>query len=380
MVDQTDIIMMEPTMMEQVFVDEEDIEQEQAQLLSTITVDMEEEVETATNDDDMVVSSSSTSSSKRRTLLGVIVMCALVAVIGAVSSSGLMMTKADNNNDNNNIRSLQTSNTIISQQNVRIHTVLTVTNLTSGRDRRRMNSSGGSWFEYNENVGFKSREFNITWNPSTIDTELDNAYYYDDDPNAICLERSTFLPNMTEVTTVGIIFMTDQASKLLQAIKNKVVQLENSPTRNIASPIVDTSGAQHGYKKTTRISTGITTSSTWRNGEAQFLFNSTGFYSPRLTLMWSGSGGTRGSSSGMGGAAGAPTRAGASWRAATALAPTISYMGQTYTIFNYENDPETIAFEKVYIDPLDSNKRITEGIVFETRHAKQLMKYFQSRN
>lgn len=350
----------------------------------TEDIEQEEEVLCAT---DMEVENNVDTSSKRRryqTIIGAIVMFALVAVIGTISSSststGSSMGDVNNNNNNrkNNIRSLQTtSNTIISQQNVRIYTVSTVTNLTSGRDRRRMNSTGGSWFEYDENVGFKSREFNITWDASTIDTALDNAYHYHDDLGTICLERSTFIPNMTEVTTVGIIFMTDQATKLLQAINAKVLQLENSPTRNIAAPIIDTSGAQHGYKKTTRISTNTTTSSTWRNGESQFLFNSTGFYSPRLTLTWTAAASR---SSGMGGAAGgAPDRGGASWTRAAALAPTLTHNDQLYKIFNYDGDDQTITFEKEYIDPLDSNKRITEGIVFETRHAPQLMKYFASR-
>lgn len=354
MVDQTDsniIMTMEPMMMQQVLVDEEDIEQEEELLLLSISMDGNKEVV-------------SSSTSSKRTLFGAIVMFALVAAAVIGTSTGSLTKATTSSNDRNNnrkksIRSLQSTNTIISQQNVRIYGVYTTTNLTTGTDRRRMNGTGGSWFEYNENVGFKSREFNVTWNSNTIDTLIDSVSHYHDDPNTICLERSTFLPNMTSVSTVGIIFMTNQARTLLTAINKKIVQLETSSTRNIASPIIDTSGSQYGYKKTKRISSGLTTSSTWQNSESAFLFNSTGFYSPKVTLRWGGTSG------------GTFTKVG--------TVPTVKYLGQTYKISHDGGDTETIAFEKVYIDPLDSNKEITEGVVFETRHATQLMKFFSSK-
>ena len=112
----------------------------------------------------------------------------------------------------------------------------------------------------------------------------------------------------------------------------------------ISSQIYDTTGSVRGYKTTTRIDTGIETTSSWQNGYAWFISNSDGFYSRDVNIDFN------------------------------------NYSPSDYKVFHYENDVNTVTFEWEYIDENDSNKSIKEGVIFETeQHAIQLLQYMKTK-
>ena len=244
--------------------------------------------------------------------------------------------------------------TIISEDSIRIYQVTNTRNLLTSSNSRSMNSTGGVSYEFNSNTGFTSSVyFNgnnaITFdNPNTINTQIDNIYFYQDDPTWPTIEQSKFINDLTEVVSVGIIFVMETANKgqeLLSALQKKRQDLINSNTFQISSQIYDTTGSVRGYKTTTRINTGIETTSSWQNGYAWFISNTQGFYSRDVNIDFN------------------------------------NYSPSDYKVFHYENDVNTVTFEWEYIDENDSNKSIKEGVIFEMteQHATQLLQYMKTK-
>ena len=246
----------------------------------------------------------------------------------------------------------QPSSLVISETGIMTYTVTTTENLVSGTSNRQMRGSGTVSYEYNDSTGFSSSIYDdrgegpILWNPNTINSQLDDVYYYNDDPKALCIERSTFNDDLTQVVTVGTIFMTDRGPELLSAITNKRQELVNSPQYQLESEIVDTSGSQRGYKKTRNVNSGIETSTSWQNGDSWYVSNASGFFSSEITIEFN---------DGM------------------------NFDSTAYRVFHQDGDTSTVVFEYDYYDPNDSNKFITEGVIFETDHAVQLLQYMQTK-
>ena len=240
--------------------------------------------------------------------------------------------------------------TIIAESNIRIWQVTTTRDLISGSRNGPMNSTGGMSYEYNSNVGFSDTIFfqnskSIVWDPNTINAQIDDIYYFDDNPEWPCIEQSTFNADLTEVVTVTMIYETStNGEALVSALTSKRQELMNTLDYSaISAPIYDTSGSQRYFTRTLNVATGVEGSSSRYLGYSWYISNTTGFFSKDLTIRFD------------------------------------DLANNDYSrVYYYQDDPTRVALEKEYVDPNDSQILIREGIAFETVHAAQLLQYLET--